>query len=192
MTEITANFVSNRNQAKVDVAEARMKGEVGEADRKGKTKQEIAKIDAATAVLETERKAEKAAADAQLADKEIHIGKELKMSQISAQWAAEGRDAELQTVVQKKRAEMELERRRATEVTQAIIARESEQQKADAKQYTAEKVSRNLLRINDMTWALINMYLPTRLQRQHCTPPKKRLLVQRLENWQKLTRNTTI
>ena len=51
------------NQAKVDVANARMVGEVGEAERQGETKQKIAKINATTAVLETERKVEKAIAD---------------------------------------------------------------------------------------------------------------------------------
>jgi flotillin len=50
-----------------------MRGEVGEAEKLGKTKQEVAKINAATAVLETERKAEKAAADAKLTDKEIRM-----------------------------------------------------------------------------------------------------------------------
>lgn len=32
------------NQAKVDVADARMRGEVGEAEKQGKTKQEVAKV----------------------------------------------------------------------------------------------------------------------------------------------------
>lgn len=59
------------NQARIDVAEARMKGEVGESQRQGQAKQEIAKIHADTAVKETQRKAEKAAADAELMQKEI-------------------------------------------------------------------------------------------------------------------------
>ncbi|KAF2101456.1 flotillin domain-containing protein [Rhizodiscina lignyota] len=127
------------NQAKVDVADARMRGEIGEAEKLGRTKQEIAKINAATAVLETERKGEKATADAKLTDKEIQIGKELKLARIIAQRAAEERDTELQTVVEQKRAEMELERLRATTVTQAKIARESAQQQADADLYSAQK-----------------------------------------------------
>jgi len=127
------------NQAKVDVADARMKGEIGEAERLGKTKQEIAKINAATAVLETERKAEKAQADAALKDKEIHIEKELDLSRISAKRAAEERDAELQKAVELKRAEMELERQRAETVTKAVIARESSQEKANAELYTQER-----------------------------------------------------
>ncbi|KAF1985751.1 hypothetical protein K402DRAFT_333649 [Aulographum hederae CBS 113979] len=129
------------NQAKVDVADARMRGEVGEASKQGLTKQEIAKINAATAVLETERKSEKATADAKLTDKEIHIEKELNLARILARRTAEERDTELQTVVEQKRAEMELERLRATKVTQARIDKESAQQKSDAEFYNAQKVA---------------------------------------------------
>ncbi|KAF2796550.1 hypothetical protein K505DRAFT_271161 [Melanomma pulvis-pyrius CBS 109.77] len=129
------------NQAKVDVADARMKGEVGEAEKQGKTKQEVAKIHAATAVLETERKGEKASADAKLTDKEIQIGKELNIARINAKREAERRDAELNTEVEKKKALMELERLRATTVTQAKIAKESSQEKADAELYAQEKAA---------------------------------------------------
>ncbi|KAH7091218.1 hypothetical protein FB567DRAFT_436737 [Paraphoma chrysanthemicola] len=129
------------NQAKVDVADARMRGEVGEAEKQGKTKQEVAKIHAATAVLETERKGEKAAADAKLTNKEIQIGNDLNIARINAKRAAEARDAELNTDVEKKRALMELERLRATKVVQAKIEKESSQQKADAELYAQEKAA---------------------------------------------------
>ena len=127
------------NQAKVDVAEARMKGEVGEAQRQGQAKQEIAKIHADTAVKETERKAEKAQADAELTQKEITIERDLSISRIEAKRKAEQRDTELQRGVELKRAEMELERQRATTVTKAVIQRESDQQKADALLYTQKQ-----------------------------------------------------
>ncbi|CAO2654223.1 Nn.00g109560.m01.CDS01 [Neocucurbitaria sp. VM-36] len=129
------------NQAKVDVADARMRGEVGEAEKEGKTKQEVAKIHAATAVLETERKAEKAAADAKLTDKEIRIGADLTVARINAKREAERRDAELNTEVEKKKALMELERLRATKVVQAKIEKESSQQRADAELYAQEKAA---------------------------------------------------
>jgi flotillin len=116
-----------------------MRGEVGEAEKQGKAKQEIAKIHAATAVLETERKAEKASADAKLTDKEIQIEKELNLARIDAKRAGEARDAELQRDLEKKRAEMELERLRAIDVTRAKIKKESDQQKADADLYTQQK-----------------------------------------------------
>ncbi|SMR56149.1 unnamed protein product [Zymoseptoria tritici ST99CH_3D1] len=128
-----------QSQAQVDVANARMIGKVGQAEKEGEAKQEIAKIDAKTAVLETERKVEKANADQKLKTREILISRDLKLEQIAAQRAAEQKDAELQKNVEQKRAEMELERLRATTVTQAKIAKESSQQKADADLYTQEK-----------------------------------------------------
>jgi hypothetical protein len=118
-----------------------MRGEVGEAEKQGKTKQEVAKIHAATAVLETERKAEKAAADAKLTNKEIQIGNDLNIARINAKREAEKRDAELNIDVEKKRALMELERLRATTVVQAKIQKESSQQKADAELYAQEKAA---------------------------------------------------
>jgi flotillin len=48
-----------------------MQGEIGEAENLGRTKQEIAKINANTAVQETERKIEKAMADSRFKSQEI-------------------------------------------------------------------------------------------------------------------------
>jgi flotillin len=127
------------NQAKVDVADAHMRGQVGEAEKHGRMKQEIAKINAATAVLETERKGEKATADAALKSKEIEIEKHLNIERIEAQREGEQRDAELQRILEQKRADMELEKQRATKVTAARIERESAEQRADAALYTATR-----------------------------------------------------
>ncbi len=127
------------NQAKVDVAEARMRGHIGEAEKQGKTKQEISKIDAETAVLETKRKIEKATADAQLASRQIELDMQINMANIKAQRDAEMRDAELQKDVEMARAEMELERLRATEVTKSKTAREAAVQTADAGFYTQQR-----------------------------------------------------
>lgn len=127
------------NQAKVDVAEARMRGRIGEAEKEGKTKQEVSKIDAETAVLETKRKSEKATADAQLATKETELGMGINLAKIKAKREAEARDAELQRIVETKRAEMELERLRANDVTKSKIARESAQQTADSNLYKQQR-----------------------------------------------------
>ena len=130
-----------QSQAQVDVAHAHMVGQVGASEKEGQTKQQIARIHAQTAVLETERKVEKANADQKLKTREIAIARELQLEQIVANRAAEQKDAELQKVVEEKRAAMELERLRATKVTNAKIERESAQQKADADQYTQQKMS---------------------------------------------------
>lgn len=129
------------NQAKIDVAEARMRGEIGEAEKKGRAKQEISKIDADTAVLETKRKAEKAKADSELMNRQTELDNSVRLAKISAQRQAEMRDAELQKQVGSKRAETELERLRAVEVTKSKVARESSQEKADASFYTEQNAA---------------------------------------------------
>ncbi|KAF7115365.1 hypothetical protein CNMCM5793_002181 [Aspergillus hiratsukae] len=129
------------NQAKIDVAEARMRGEIGEAEKKGRAKQEISKIDADTAVLETKRKAEKAKADSELMNRQTELDNSVRLAKIAAQRQAEARDAELQKQVESKRAETELERLRAVEVTKSKVARESAQENADAAFYTEQKAA---------------------------------------------------
>ena len=101
------------NQAKIDVANARMLGEIGEAEKKSKARQEISKIDANTAVLETQRKSEKAKADAELTTTQTHLDMNIKLAQIQAGRSAEVKDTELQREVETKRAQMQLERLRA-------------------------------------------------------------------------------
>lgn len=127
------------NQAKIDVAEARMRGEIGEAGKKGRTKQEVSKIEAETAVLDTRRRGDKAQADAELTNRQTELNMGIELAQIRARRQAEARDAELQKDVELKKAETELERLRATDVTRSKIARETAQQKADAAFYTETK-----------------------------------------------------
>ncbi len=133
------------NQAKVDVANARMIGETGEAEKRGETRQKISKIDAQTAILETQRKSEKAYADAELTNTQTKLNMQINLNNIEASRQEEAKDAELQREVEIKRAEMELEKRRATEVVHAKIERESAQQEADAKLYTDTKGADGLL-----------------------------------------------
>lgn len=129
------------NQAKIDVAEARMRGEIGEAEKKGRTKQEISKIDADTAVLETKRKAEKARADAELVDHQIKLDSNLDLCKMAAQRQQEMEDVELQKQVEERRAETELERLRAEDVVKSKVAREAAQESADASYYTEQKAA---------------------------------------------------
>ncbi|KAF1356536.1 hypothetical protein BDV97DRAFT_394444 [Delphinella strobiligena] len=130
---------SHTNQAKVDVANARMTGEVGEAEKQGETKQQIAEINATTAIRETDRKVENANADSHLQSCQIEIEQKLNLKRIVATRAAEERDAELMKGVERKKAEMQLERLRAATVTQAKIAKEAAQEKADGELYRITK-----------------------------------------------------
>jgi flotillin len=123
------------NQARVDVAEAQRKGNVGEAQRLGEQNREIAKINAETAVQKTERDSEKAKAEATLATRKTEYNRDVNIAQIEATRATETRDEELRKDVEVKRAQTELERLRASDVVKATIQRESKQQAADAKAY---------------------------------------------------------
>lgn len=113
-----------------------MLGEIGEAEKKSRARQEISKIDAQTAVLETQRKSEKAKADAELATTQTQLDMNIKLAQIQALRGAEVKDNELQRDVETKRADMELERQRASDVVKAKINREVKAQAAEAALYT--------------------------------------------------------
>lgn len=122
-----------------------MKGQIGEAEKQGRTKQEISKIDAETAVLETKRKAEKAKADSELTNRQTELDNSVKLAKIAAQRQRDMRDAELQRQVEAKRAEMELERQRANEVIKSKVAREAKQEVADATYYSEQRSADALL-----------------------------------------------
>ncbi|EEQ32037.1 flotillin domain-containing protein [Microsporum canis CBS 113480] len=127
------------NQSKVEVAEARMRGEIGEAEKRGKTKQEISRIDAETAVLETKRRSDKLQADAQLTNRQTELNMGIELARIQAKRHAEAKDSELQKHVETKRAETELERLRAIDVTKSRAAREAAEQTAEATYFSRTK-----------------------------------------------------
>ena len=123
------------NQARIDVAEAQRKGNVGEAQRVGEQNREIAKINAETAVQKTERDSDRAKAEATLATRKAAFTRDVSIAQIEANRATEVCDEELRKKVEVRRAQTELERLRASDVVKATIARESKQQAADARNY---------------------------------------------------------
>ncbi|KAL2132277.1 hypothetical protein VTI74DRAFT_3991 [Chaetomium olivicolor] len=126
------------NQARIDVAEAQLRGNVGEAKRKGEQEREIAKIHAETAVQKTERDIERASAEAVLATRKTELNRDVEIARITATRKTEAQDEDLKREVQIKRAAAEMERLRASDVVKATIARESKQQAADAKAYEIE------------------------------------------------------
>lgn len=123
------------NQARIDVAEAQLRGNVGEAKRKGEQDREIAKINAETAVQKTERDIERAQAEAQLNTRQTVLNRDVDIARVEAQRALESKDEELKKQVEVKRAAAEVERLRAKDVVKATIARESKEQAADAAAY---------------------------------------------------------
>lgn len=116
-----------------------MRGEIGEAEKRGKTKQEISRIDAETAVLETQRRSDKLQADAQLTNRQTELNMGIELARIQAKRHAEAKDSELQKHVETKRAETELERLRALDVTKSKAAREAAEQTAEATYFSRTK-----------------------------------------------------
>ncbi|KAL8380845.1 hypothetical protein RB595_005236 [Gaeumannomyces hyphopodioides] len=123
------------NQARIDVAEAQLRGNVGEAQRKGEEQREIAKINADTAVQKVDRDIERAQAEANLATRKTVLNRDVEISRIEAARATEAKDEDLKQDVQRKKAAAELERLRATDVVKAAVTREVKQQAADAAAY---------------------------------------------------------
>ncbi|KAI0161239.1 hypothetical protein GGR57DRAFT_498757 [Xylariaceae sp. FL1272] len=126
------------NQARIDVADAQLRGNVGEADRRGQQERQISKINADTAVQKTDRDIERAAAEANLATQKTNLNRDVEITRIQAMRATESRDEDLKKDVEIKRAGAELERLRASDVVKATIRREATQQAADAKAYEIE------------------------------------------------------
>ncbi|KAK4183356.1 hypothetical protein QBC35DRAFT_467363 [Podospora australis] len=126
------------NQARIDVAEAQLRGNVGESKRKGEQEREISKIHAETAVAKTERDIERASAEAVLDKRKAELSRDVEISRVAAKRKIEAQDEELKREVEIKRAAAEVERLRASEVVKATIDREAKQQAADAAAYEIE------------------------------------------------------
>ena len=95
---------------------------------------------------------------------------EVQQATIKAKRAAEARDAELSKDVEKKRAEMELERLRAVDVVKSVIARETQEQKADAAAYTTKKVMLQKLGLSDLILTFFIDRRCSRIQRSKNCP----------------------
>ena len=130
------------NQARIDVAEAQLRGNVGEAQRKGEEQREIAKINAETAVQKVDRDIERAQAESNLATRKTLLNRDVEIARIEATRKTEAKDEDLKKEVQVKKAAAEMERLRATDVVKATIERESAQQSADAKAYAVQVEAR--------------------------------------------------
>ncbi|KAF6143512.1 hypothetical protein GIB67_029681 [Kingdonia uniflora] len=134
------------NQAKIDVAEAKMKGAVGVKVRKGQTVQNVAKIDAETKIVvvkrdgeskqeeinvnikvkifKNQREAEIAEANAQLVTKKANWDRDTKMAEVEASKAIALIEAELQREVEFKNALTRTEKLRAQNLSKAIVDNE--------------------------------------------------------------------
>ncbi|CAA3028694.1 Hypothetical predicted protein [Olea europaea subsp. europaea] len=151
------------NQAKVDVSEAKMKGEIGSKLREGQTLQNAAKIDAETKIISTQRQgegkkqeiqvrtdvkvfenqkeAEVAEANAELAKKKAGWAKESQVAEVEASKAVALRDAELQREVERMNALTRTEKLKAEFLSKASVEYETKVQEANWELYKKQKAA---------------------------------------------------
>ncbi|KAK7311894.1 hypothetical protein RJT34_10350 [Clitoria ternatea] len=155
------------NQAKVDVAEAKMKGEVGAKMREGQTLQNAARIDAETKIIatqrigegtkeeikvksqvkifENEREAEIAEANSELAKKKALWAKAAQVAEVEAAKAVALREAELQGEVERMNALTRTEKLKAEFLTKASVDYETKVQEANWELYKKQKAAEAIL-----------------------------------------------
>ncbi|RZC47488.1 hypothetical protein C5167_040443 [Papaver somniferum] len=131
------------NQAKIDVAEAKMKGEVGAKLRQGQTIQNAAMIDAETKIIATQRQgegkkeeikvnaeikifenlrdADVAQANAELATKKAGWAQSAELAQVESVKAVAIKEAELQREVELKNALTQTEKLKAQYLSKASV-----------------------------------------------------------------------
>jgi len=144
------------NQAKIDIAEARRRGNIGEKEREGTTRQRVSEVESQTAIFENERKNEIEKSQAELDQKRAQYQQQVQVARLEAELNANKRQEELQKEVEMKRLERETERRRASELSKARVDAEikstdaagdaiSMKQIADSELYTKMKHADGLL-----------------------------------------------
>ncbi|KAF5197110.1 Flotillin-like protein [Thalictrum thalictroides] len=151
------------NQARVDVAEAKMKGEVGSKLREGQTLQNAAKIDAETKIISTQRQgegkkeeikvktevkifenkreAEIAEANAELAMKKAGWTQQAQLADVEAAKAVALRAAELQRQVEMMNAMTQTEKLKAEFLSKASVEYETKVQEANWELYKTQKAA---------------------------------------------------
>ncbi|CBI36454.3 unnamed protein product, partial [Vitis vinifera] len=131
------------NQAKVDVAEARMKGQVGEKLRDGQTRQNAAKIDAETKIIKMQREGEgeKETANAELATKKAGWTRLAQLAEVEASKAVDLRTAELQSEVERKNALTRTEKLKAEFLSKASVEYDIKVQEANWELYKNQRAA---------------------------------------------------
>lgn len=155
------------NQARIDVSEAKMKGEIGSKLREGQTLQNAAKIDAETKIISTQRQgegkkeeikvktavkvfenlreAEVAEANAELAKKKAGWAMEAQVAEVESTKAVALREAELQRQVEVMNALTRTEKLKAEFLSKASVEYETKVQEANWEFYRKQKASEAIL-----------------------------------------------
>ncbi|KAH9621358.1 hypothetical protein KSS87_005680, partial [Heliosperma pusillum] len=151
------------NQARIDVAEAKKKGEIGSKSREGETLQNAAAIDAETKIIavqrngearkeqfkvnaevsifENERNAEVAKTNAELATKKAGWTRDAQVAEVEAEKAVKLREAALQKDVEILNALTQTEKLKAEYLSKATVEYETKVQEANWELYQQQKLA---------------------------------------------------
>lgn len=113
------------NEAKVHVAEATKKGDIGKKEREATTRQQIAHLEAETILRENERTQDVEKSRAALAVVQAEANRLRDIANIEAKKAADMRDTDLQRELEQKRIMMETEKMRAVDSVRAQVQAEA-------------------------------------------------------------------
>ena len=141
---------SANNEARVDVAEALKKGEIGEKENQAIASQTIAKVDAETIRVQNAQALSIAESKKELEVKKAGFYREVEIAKVTAMKEAEKRQMELQQEVDKRRIAQQEEALRADHLARSKIDAESKiteakgdaealRQKTDAQWYAESK-----------------------------------------------------
>ncbi|KAF5200434.1 Flotillin-like protein [Thalictrum thalictroides] len=155
------------NQAKIDISEAKMKGDTGAKQREGLTAQNAAKIDKETRIIAIQRKQEvdkeekrikselevfksKKDAEVEMAKADLTttmagLSQQSKMAEVEAQKAVALREAELQRELEMKNARTQTERLKADFLSKASVEYDIKVQEANAEFYRKQKAAEAVL-----------------------------------------------
>lgn len=112
------------NLAKVQVAEQNKKGDVGSKEREGETRQQVATIESAAALVENTKQQEIIKSKAELEKTRAEQDLIIKQAKIRSEQEALALKMDLEKTVEAKRLEMETERQRAEELSKSRVQAE--------------------------------------------------------------------
>jgi len=133
------------NQGIIDVSEAKMKGVVGEKERTGKTRQEVARIESEAILAENERKKEILESQVQLDVKTANADKLKQLARIEAVQATALRQAELEATVNQAKAREQTEKLRSQLLSAAQVKAESSIKEAEGQAEAQKRQADGLL-----------------------------------------------
>ena len=129
------------NQARVEIANAKYKGDVGEKEKQKDTRIQTAQFESEAVQFENDRNVEMARSVAQFQIEKATFDKNTRLAQIESEKAAKIRESELQKEVENRNIAQETEKLRSTVYAQAVVQAEAKERAADVERYKTERLA---------------------------------------------------